>query len=498
MYWRALEELINGPLALADSSPLLEAKYNAFIENGFNIENPASNIEPWLAQAQSVIASKLAAVDAGSFTVDSTQTSNNVVYVSGTAPVNAQTIWVNGAEYPVTWTSLTNWTATIPLTSGLNQLNFVGMDTHGKPIPGETGTVSVTYNGTVPPAAGRIVINEIMYNPLVAGAEFVELYNTSTNVTFDLSGWQIAVLSYKFPAGAVMGPAQFLVLTANRTAFAAAYGATNPAFDIFNGVLQPGQPLLLAQPSGAGTNELTVTEVQFDSTLPWPSGANGTGDSLQLVDPNQDNWRAGNWLASPPTPGATNAVNANLPPFPPLWINELQADNLTGITNSAGQHTGWLELYNPGATNVSLAGIYLANEYTNLMQWAFPTNAIVAAGQFKVIFADGLTNLSTTNELHANFVLSSGSGAVALSRLFNGRPQVLDYIDYTNVTADGSYGSFPDGQSFSRQEFVFPTPGDPNNNNNAHPPSDSLLFTAVRAWFTRRISTRCRIRVRLR
>ncbi len=471
MYWRALEELVNGPLNAANSTPLVEDKYNVFTENGFNVEDPAVNIEPWVAQAQSAIAAKLAAVDAQNFTVGPVLTSNDVAYVSGTAPVNAQTISINGADYPVTWTTLTNWTATVPLVTGLNLLNIAGLDTHGNPIPGETGSVSVPYNGTVPPAAGTIVINEIMYAPSVAGAGFVELYNTSTNVTFDMSGWQIPALSYQFPAGSVIGPAQFLVLAANRAAFAAAYGATNSVFDTFSGVLQPGQPLLLAQPTGVGTNTLTVAEAQFDSVLPWPAGANGTGDSLQLVDSRRDNWRVGNWLAASPSPGAANTVSASLPPFQPLWINELVASNLTGITNSAGQQAPWLELYNPSATNVSLNGLYLANNYTTLTQWAFPTNASIAAGQFLVVFADGLTNLMTSNELHANFVLGGSSGSVALSRLFNSQPQVLDYVNYTNVTPDESYGSFPDGQSFERQEFIFPTPDNPNNGNVAHPPS---------------------------
>ena len=49
-----------------------------------------------------------------------------------------------------------------------------------------------------------------------------------------------------------------------------------------------------------------------------------------------------------PRPEALNSVAARSAPFPTLWINELQADNLTGITNRAGQHVGWVELYNPG------------------------------------------------------------------------------------------------------------------------------------------------------
>src|SRR5208337_5031264 len=61
-------------------------------------------------------------------------------------------------------------------------------------------------------------------------------------------------------------------------------------------------------------------------------------------------------LAFPP--GASNSVAASLPPFPPLWINEVEPDNLTGLTNSAGQHAPWLELYNPGANAVVLTNLY--------------------------------------------------------------------------------------------------------------------------------------------
>jgi len=164
------------------------------------------------------------------------------------------------------------------------------------------------------------------------------------------------------------------------------------------------------------------------------------------------------------TPDATNSVAASLAPFPTLWINELQADNLNGITNSAGQRTPWIELFNPGSNSVSLSGIYLANNYTNLLQWPFPTNASIGARQFKVVFADSLTNLSTTNELHANFVLPTRTGSVALTRLAtNGQQQVLDYIDYADINLNNSYGSSPDGQSFDRQEFFQATPGASNN-----------------------------------
>jgi hypothetical protein len=45
----------------------------------------------------------------------------------------------------------------------------------------------------------------------------------------------------------------------------------------------------------------------------------------------------------------------------------------------------------------------------------------------------------------------------------NGQVQVLDYMDYANLTRNHSYGSLPDGQAFDRQEFFYVTPGGTNN-----------------------------------
>ena len=482
MYWRALSELVNGPLDLANSGPLIEAKYAAFVANGLGVEDPSLNIEPWLAQAQTSIASQLAAVNATNFSVHSSvMISNNAAYITGTAPVNVTTVWINGVAYPLTWTTLTNWVATVPLKTGTNQLNVTGIDQTGQPIAGDSNSVSVVYSGTNVSPAGQVVISEIMYAPLLGNAQFVEFYNRSTNTTFDLSGWQLPSADYTFPNGSLLAPTNYLVLAANNAAFDAAYGATNPVFDVFSGTLPESGTLELLT-----SNNVTVTEVTYENQLPWPTNAAGTGASLQLIDPRQDNWRVGNWSAKPlsATPGERNSVAAALVPFPPLWINEVQPDNLTGLTNRAGQHTGWLELFNPGTNAVSLNHLYLANTYTNLLQWAFPTNASMTAGPFLVIFADGLTNLSTANELHTSFVLASSSGSLALTRLAtNGQSQVLDYVNYQNIAPNDSYGSFPDGQSFLRQEFYQATPG-ASNNATATPAPSFVNYTSVGFIYT--------------
>ncbi len=490
MYFRALAELVNGPLNVANSGPLIDAKYAAFAANGQSVTEPGI-IKTWLSQAHDSIAAQLTAsnIDATFSVSPGVAVNNDLATLTGTAPVGVKTVLFNGIAWPVTWTSLTGWTARVVMAPGSNVFGVVGLDMKGQLVPGASNNVTALNNAAVVSPVGQVVINEIMYYPAVTNAEYVELFNNSTNVTFDLSNWEFRGLSYTFPPGSLLGPRSFLVLAADRLAFATAYGSTNLVFDTFSGSLQlDGETLALVQPGTNAASDLVVAKVKYASEAPWPAGAYGLGSALQLIDPRQDNWRVGNWAGSYPplalSPGATNSVWTNLPPFQTLWLNELQADNLSGITNRAGQNTAWLELYNPGTNQVSLKGLYLANNYTNLTQWSFPTNAVINPGEFKVIFADGQTNLSTLAELHTSFSLPGGAGALALSRLTNSLVQVLDYITYTNLDPNHSFGSFPDGQSFTRQDFFFATPAGTNNGTSAP------LTVCINEWLAGNTHTR--------
>ncbi len=165
------------------------------------------------------------------------------------------------------------------------------------------------------------------------------------------------------------------------------------------------------------------------------------------------------------SPGGANAALGLLPPFPPLWLNEAMPENLAGITDAQGEREPWIELYNAGTEAVSLAGFYLANNYTNIAQWAFPVGAALQPGEFKIVFADAEPGESTATEWHTGFRLGAGSGQIALAwSPGGGAPQVLDYLTYTNIPANRSYGDFPDGQPFDRQEFYRVTPGGTNDN----------------------------------
>jgi hypothetical protein len=163
------------------------------------------------------------------------------------------------------------------------------------------------------------------------------------------------------------------------------------------------------------------------------------------------------------TPGAVNSGAGTLPPFPPVWINELLPHNLAGLTDNAGDRDPWVELYNAGTTTVSLNGWHLSDNYTNLPLWPFPAGASIGPGQFLLVWLDGEPGESTANQLHASFRISPTNGSVALVFPQNSKPTILDYLNYDLTTADRSIGFHPDGEGGPRQTFFFPTPGGTNN-----------------------------------
>ena len=306
-------------------------------------------MKTWFSDRRTRLQTQLATVSAPFATGSSVAVTNGTAVITGTAPITAGTISIDGVPWPVTWNSVTGWTAVVSLKPGTNAFTIGAVDVHGNPIDGATNTVAVVYSNSVPSAIGAVVLNEIMFNPALPDANFVELFNTSTNCAFDLSGWELNGLSYAFPSGALIGPRSYLLLAKDRTAFDMAYGSTLAVFDVFDGNLQSdGETLTLLQP---GATNLVVDRVRYETNAPWPAAT--LGCSLQVVDPAQDNSRVANWaigrtIAARSTPGLLNSINTNLPPFPPLWLNELQAQNVSGPTDNAGDRDPWIELFNAG------------------------------------------------------------------------------------------------------------------------------------------------------
>jgi hypothetical protein len=153
--------------------------------------------------------------------------SNSTVTISGTAPVGVKTIEVNGVTYPLTWSSTTAWTLTVPLYGGTNLLVVQGVDNYGNRLTNRADTIVVTNSG--PSALHPVIINEWMAdnagpNGFVDPADgafqdWFELFNPNTN-SVNLGGFYLTdnlaqPMKWQVPSGTIIGARAFLLVWAD-------------------------------------------------------------------------------------------------------------------------------------------------------------------------------------------------------------------------------------------------------------------------------------------
>ncbi len=659
VYFRALQRAVDGPLLPDRSTPIIQSRYQALQANNVTTVSPLAasgaqniSIPEWIRQRREFI---LGQIPSASFAITSNSgasfaTNRNYIRLTGTAPVAIRTLRLNGQILPLTWTSVTSWAADVVLEEGANDLTLIGYDFSDTPVPGATDTISVHCTGAAEPIENHVVIHEIMYQPAVPGAGFVELHNTSAQTAFDLGGLRLSGIDFTFPDGTLIVPGGFLLVAEDRAVFANTYGNAIPLAGQYAGRLDPGgETLRLIRPADSTRPELVVDQVTYDDDPPWPAAADGRGPSLQLVDPLRDNNRAANWTAidpesagqppaltnqslipithswsydqsgsdlgkdwkeidypaagqwpagpallyaetaalpapkntpltigprtfyfrtefafagdpahyrlqlrtviddgavfylngrewhrfnmrsgnvdyltlsqsninnavyqgpvtltneflrpgrnvlaveihqgtanstdivfgmtldaepldalvlSPFTPGKANSGRSSLPEFPPLRLNEIVLQNLSGPADSAGDRDPWIEIFNAGSDPISMDGFYLGTACTNLLSWAFPADAAVPAGGFLQVWLDAEPTESTAAAPHADLTPIFPEGMVLLSRLVNTQTQMVDYLSYRPIPADRSFGAYPDGETAGHRVFHYPTPGATNN-----------------------------------
>jgi len=642
LYWCAMAEAVNSYFQAGSVTPRLQSKYTAFQASGLNITSPfvpsggsGLSIPNWITARRNFLLGQLASPAVSNvFNVSGPATfatNRNLITLSGTAPVTVHTITINGTNYTPVWLTVNTWRLQVPVVAGTNELVIAGLDRAGNVLSNITRNVEFTGADELP--EDNIIINEIMYNPLVSDATFIELFNRSASYSFDLSGWRLNGVDFTFPAGTIITNRGLFVICKNRAAFGNAYGWGITAFEGYDGQLDDGgETLTLLRPGTTPVPDVVVNRVTYDDDPPWLASADGQGASLQVIDANQDNNRVSNWsdgsgwrffsftrgvgssqlgnlafffqLPSQPgdiyiddvslvqgsepgvgqnvlsnpgfeqsfagwtvagpasnsvvvtnfarsgtasahvifvpgslglanfaqtfpaltpntnytlsfwylsgtsgtnfsfrinslfsgaidprsrlySPGEPNSGAAILPPYPPLWLSEVQPQNAGTLTDNAGDNDPWLEIYNGGASALSLDGWFLADNYSDLAQWTFPADTTINPGQYLLVWADGEPGESTGANLHTSFRLNPANGSVALSRTVNGSPQIVDYLNYRDVGTNRSYGTYPPGQASFRQTFAFPTPR--GTNNPAAPPVTLFIneWMAANASFVR-------------
>ena len=229
-------------------------------------------------------------------------------------------------------------------------------------------------------------------------------------------------------------------------------------FQIFwmDGMINMGSNHMGLVPNASGTMQLlgndgtVVDEIEYDHALTPDMSSGRSTDGSPM-------WTTFNI----PTPRVTNALQIITPAN--VVINEAQSDNFITYSDDASEFEDWVELHNPTASPIDIAGYFMTDRLDRPMKWQVPSTAgdstIIPPGGFVVLFAD---EDGSQGWNHMNFKLSSLGEPLAL-RSPDGF-SVADSVFMPSLMQDRSWGRQFDAHP-DWIEFFIPTPNSSNGAN---------------------------------
>ena len=155
---------------------------------------------------------------------------------------------------------------------------------------------------------------------------------------------------------------------------------------------------------------------------------------------------------------------------PNVVLNEVCSANANGPTAPNGNREDWIELLNPGATSVSLNGLYLSDSRTNPAKASLNGYSIPAGGRL-LLWASGSS--SFTGALP--FKLDANGEGVYLSRQIAGDWAILDEVRVPPLMDNQSFGRRHDGAYTWTVFDQYASPNTANSGSLALPESASVV-----------------------
>ncbi|KKU94134.1 MAG: S-layer-like protein array protein [Candidatus Jorgensenbacteria bacterium GW2011_GWA1_48_13] len=308
-----------------------------------------------------------------------------------------------------------------------------------------------------------IIINEIMYD--LPGAdtdrEWIEIFNNGTT-TVDLSSWKFFESNTNHSLALVRGsvnlpPGGYAVIAASTTKFLLednpTYSGTllDSSFSLSNS----GETIVIKN------DTLLIDEVTYSSN----TGANGDGDSLQLIN--------GSWQAAEPTPGEENEISPIGPisPISPTASFSYSPQNPepdeTVIFNAASSTSasGTIVTYSwnfGDAVTASISQATTTHNYSNAGTYIVSltildnTSASSTATTTLLISSPPVAATSTEHVVISEIMpgLVSGSSTVEWVELYNPMAQTISLADWslkrkTSLTSTTTYNLVASASSTS-------------------------------------------------
>ncbi|MSU34884.1 MAG: hypothetical protein EXS36_07185 [Pedosphaera sp.] len=313
-YIRILQQLAANPLVVSNAAPILNAKYAAFQDHAVAADFPAV-IKSSLDSARNLLL-RIVASNSPPFAITSAEelsprSTDRLLTLTGTAPIDLTQFSVNGEPVPVFWQSNASglqWKIRITLTNVTQKLLIEGFDEAGILVPATPREVTASYSGKLENPQDVLVFSEIMHRPSAALGDFVELFNGSTNNTFEVSGWRIEPLGIEILESTFLAAQGRLVFARDAGVFASLYRNSPSPNGVFTRSIDPnGGTLRWVQPGGSPLEDRTIRAVTYGTTPPWPVLATNAGFSLQLREGRSGgDDRPGNWAVFQVPPPETN------------------------------------------------------------------------------------------------------------------------------------------------------------------------------------------------
>ncbi len=262
----------------------------------------------------------------------------------------------------------------------------------------------------------------------------------SSLADYALSDKENKPLKWRFPEGAVIPANGYYLVYCSGKNKLQQNGIPHTSFRIS----AERETIVLSDSKGRMIDRVSIENVPVDYSI----GRNAEGE-----------WQA--FILA--TPGASNDANGQartdqlIRSYNPtgVYISEAMASNDTTPLGALGETCDFVELYNSSSETVDLSYYGLSDNLKRPRKWQFPQETAIAPGEYKIIFLDGDSALTTYYECHANFKLSRAGGETISFCDPSGK--VLDRIPLSTIPTDHSYG-----RSLGYAGFYYydvPTPG---------------------------------------
>lgn len=227
-----------------------------------------------------------------------------------------------------------------------------------------------------------LIITEIMYNAPSDDSnalEFLEIYNNTEN-PIALGGIQVkdeSNFTFIFPEMELASNETVLLATDKTTA------------DAFYGVSFLDMPQGISNALGNGgelirilnTEQTVISNVSYDDASPWVTTPDGTGPSLELLNPAGNLNDATNWAAATNLIGQAGGINVYASPgsFSPVLVSLVGFDTeSTFVLENAGSVTINLALSNPVTAEASVeVSVNTAGSAVEGSDFTFATQTVV-------------------------------------------------------------------------------------------------------------------------